>query len=219
MTMRAAATFGQGRDGAGLFVEGGTGIVLAPGRAPFPLTVERMSPTSAPSSNDERARAGRRIIAVAAVLIAVPLIGLSAPRVYAGARARGWPTVEGTIRDQYFTDDRVDRRSGGDASRLHVQYDYAYGGDAYSGSRITPTALWVRSTEASRRTYAIGATVAVHVDPDDPKRAALDVGLPWGAIVSALAGVAAFGWGSWMGFTQRAAADDGDEADVAARAS
>ena len=175
-----------------------------------------MSPSSAsPSpSRDEQARTGRRIMAVIVVLMAGPLLGLNVPRVYAGARARGWATVEGTIRDQYFTDDRVDRRTSGDASRLHVQYDYAYGNDAYSGTRITPTALWVKSTEASRRAYAVGTAVTVHVNPDDPRTAALDVGLPWGAIALSILGLVLIGWAVRLGFTT-SAAGTAHEIDVA----
>jgi len=150
-----------------------------------------MSPSSAASSNDDRARTGRRILAVIAVMFAPPLLGLNVPRVVAAVRAQRWPTARATIRDQYFTDERTT----GDARRLHVQYDYAYGGDAYSGSHITPAGLWTRSTDAARRRYAVGTVLTVHVSPDDPKLAALDVALPWGAVALSLVGLAVLGWG------------------------
>ena len=177
-----------------------------------------MPPSTTASSVDERARIGRRMLAVIAVLFAAPLLGLNVPTVIAGVRAQRWPTVPGTISDQFFTDERVGRQSGGDSSRLHVQYEYAFDGDAYSGSRITPARSWIRSTAAARARYAIGKVVPVHVSPDDANIAALDVGLPWGAMALSVVGVALLAWAVKLLVTRQGAAE-GTEGDRVARAS
>ncbi len=134
------------------------------------------------SSTDQRARGWRIIAAVVALAAVVTLVNF-APRVVAAYRARQWDTVPGQVTDRYSV-----------GRQLHVEYSYAYDGRDFIGSRIGPTPEWVLAPGAAPMTLEPGNAVTVYVNPDAPDVAAIDVSLPWPALVASALAIVALGW-------------------------
>ena len=88
--------------------------------------------------------------------------------------SRSWPTVPGTIlssrTEQRLTED-------GTLHSLVLSYTYQAGGRTYRGDLLGFGPDWVPDKELVEelaRKYPVGATVAVHVDPDDDEMAVLE---------------------------------------------
>jgi hypothetical protein len=130
-----------------------------------------------------------RIFLLFAFVGSIPMIAALG---YAGwaysqvSEARNWSEATARIRSADLEEVRS-RDSDGDYSvifRPRLTYEFAPGGRAVRGSRIWLTGSdFFNDSWAGERfldEYAVGRTVQVHYDPDDPRRSALIVnGPPW----------------------------------------
>lgn len=91
--------------------------------------------------------------------------------------SRSWPTVPGKI-DTSDVSARTSYRSGRFWA-LDVRYVYRVGGGDHVGTRLAFAPRWIGSqytVDDLARRYPVGATAAVHYDPDQPDEAVLETG-------------------------------------------
>jgi hypothetical protein len=109
-------------------------------------------------------------------------------------RARSWPTTDARIISVTTSDDSTGWMEALPAlkptveRRYHVVYDYAVGGDAYSGSRIGMRSKAARVAGQQDR-FAVGRSFNIHYNPSDPEDSVIDARIPVTNVVGAVVGV------------------------------
>jgi Protein of unknown function (DUF3592) len=89
--------------------------------------------------------------------------------------SRSWPTVPGKI-DRSDISEKLAYRSGRYWA-LGVRYTYHVGGVTYVGTRLAFAPRWINRRDTIdnlARRYAVGASVDVRYDPDQPDQAVLE---------------------------------------------
>jgi hypothetical protein len=99
-------------------------------------------------------------------------VGISVP----SFRARGWPTVQGTILSSTIHTQRGSK--GGSTYACRVSYTFQVNGARYEGRKLD--ALEVHSSgrgaHEDQATFAPGKPCQVHYNPDDPSESCLRPG-------------------------------------------
>lgn len=148
----------------------------------------------------------RRQSHLSALVILVGMLGgfvtsigaVSGVRTVHAIQALRWPSVPGVVTRSEVRDDTLTvnpRRSGRvgltTARRFYVTYAYSIAGVRYASSRfdaLTPRGADLPSRNLER--YPIGATVTVHVDPQDATQAFLEAPIPVASAFTAAIGLA-----------------------------
>jgi hypothetical protein len=110
------------------------------------------------------------------------------------ARARDWPTVQGTVTGH--ATDRVSRRRKSDVFEPVIQYSYAVDGREYSGEtfafqRVPQLRTSDEALAFAQANYPQGSPCTVHYDPQSPSDAVLQTGEPDWTKASILGGIGA----------------------------
>lgn len=140
-----------------------------------------MTDTTATDSSTVRRPLPRAAIVLALLMVTVLTLtlGVIGTRALLEARAsQAWPSIEGRI-----TESRVEVNSKRVAGRRRtdrdavIRYDYVVDGRALQGDAVTVGGIEADDADAMVERYPVGRSVAVHYDPSDPTRAALEVGV------------------------------------------
>lgn len=109
-------------------------------------------------------------------------------------RARSWPTTDAQIVSVATSDDSTGWLESFPSlkptveRRYHIAYDYAAGGDAYSGSRIGMRPKAARVAGQQDR-FAVGRSFNVHYNPSDPEDSVIDARIPVTNVIGAVVGI------------------------------
>lgn len=112
--------------------------------------------------------------------------------------SRNWPTADGEIKSVEVVEVESDgmTRAASEPERpsysLEVQYAYNVNGEQFQGSRITVEDMNSNDPAPARKLameFAVGQTVPVHYDPNDPQQALLRPGEYGGTIPSLIMGI------------------------------
>lgn len=137
---------------------------------------------------------GARVIALIATVTFAAAVG----RVAYVLQPLRWPTTTGRITRSEQVQVYVGMYGGRTSyhpmyePRFHLAYVYRVGNEPITGTRIDDVARDGRRyvlTGTSR--FPVGSAVTVRYDPGNHARAVLEVGVPWGAMTSAILSIAA----------------------------
>lgn len=142
----------------------------------------------APGAGGAASRAALLRFALRATTAGLFLIGA----ILIGGRldeGRTWPAVLGTIQELRILESGAgdDGATPGTQYRIRAGYTYEIDGTSYQGTRLT-VYDWVYRSEGratawlEARGLTPGARVPVSYDPDEPERALLVPGIPWGRL-------------------------------------
>ena len=86
-----------------------------------------------------------------------------------------WPTVSGTVKSSRVS---TSTRKGKTKYHFDITYEYAVGGQSYSGSRVRFGGAGTTKSSAEElvKSYPGGSTVTVHYFPDNPSECTLETG-------------------------------------------
>jgi hypothetical protein len=124
-------------------------------------------------------------------LCAVAAIAIAGWRIALAAEPLHWSKTEGRItqsaQTREFAGINIGRYSNSVVmvDRFHVKYSYDVGGQSYVGDRIDVlTREGHKYPLTGARHFPLGTAVAVRFDPRNPRRAVLEVNVPWGAVLT-----------------------------------
>jgi len=128
------------------------------------------------------------------VLMGPIFIGKGGYEIYRTVNAQGWPTAQGEITSSSVETKETIRVGKPSTARyeLNITYRYTVGGNAYSSDRLTFGSINKNSESYANQQladYPIGTAVEVHYNPEDPREAALKVGVTLWTWANLLIGV------------------------------
>lgn len=118
---------------------------------------------------------GMRVIGLIFAVFAVLVAFMFVRDINLAKSSATWPTVGGIVTSSKIS---TSTRKGKTRHHFDISYDYAVGGQSYSGSRVRFGGAGTTKSTADElaRRYPAGSNVTVHYDPDDPAECTLETG-------------------------------------------